>query len=214
MGRREEKKEQTRELLSATALELFRTRGFDHTRVQDIVDKVGVSPATFFNYFPSKEAVLEAESDVATELFGALLRHEVDQSDKPATERLAQITTVLGAFLIEDPEIGRLLATRTSMFFGSTGERAARDRANQAVLAELFHQGQSSGELRPGVDAAQLAEIYLATVLLTTTNWLIEWHGPPADELPERLLSALEVLLNGMSTGRRHGKAAPRKWQA
>jgi AcrR family transcriptional regulator len=214
MGRREEKKEHTRQQLTATALELFRTRGFDDTRVQDIVDKVGVSPATFFNYFPGKEAVLEAESDVATELFGALLRHELDRGDKPATERLAQITRVLGTFLSKDPEIGRLLATRTSMFFGSTGERAERDRANQAVLAELFHQGQSSGELRPDADPAQLAEIYLAIVLLTTTNWLIEWHGPPADELPGRLVSALEVLLNGISTGRQHAKAAQRKRQA
>lgn len=198
MGRREEKKEQTRQQLTVTALELFRTRGFDDTRVQDIVDKVGVSPATFFNYFPSKEAVLEAESDGAIELFGALLRHELARGDAPASERLTQITRVLSTFLSQDPEIGRLLATRTSMFFGSTGERADRDRANQELLADLFHQGQTSGEFRPGLNPAQLAEIYLAIVLLTTTNWLIEWHGPRTDSLPERLLGAMDALVNGL----------------
>lgn len=214
MGRREEKKQQTRQQLASTALELFRTRGFDDTRVQDIVDEVGVSPATFFNYFPGKEAVLEAEADGAIALFGALLRHELDRGDEPALERLTQITRVLGTFLSQDPEIGRLLVTRTSMFFGPTGERAERDRANQAVLAQLFRQGQGRGEFRPGLDPAQLAEIYLAIVLLTTTNWLIEWHGPPTDELPERLLSAMDALLDGVCTGRQHAKATRRKRQA
>ncbi len=208
MGRREEKKEQTRRQLAATALELFRTRGVDDTRVQDIVDEVGVSPATFFNYFPGKEAVLEAEADGAIELFGALLRHECDRGEESASERLTQITRVLGTFLSQDPEIGRLLVTRTTMFFGPTGERAERDRANQAVLAALFHQGQTRGEFRPDPDPAQLAEIYLAVVLLTTTNWLIGWHGPPTVELPERLLTALEVLLNGISSGRPSARSA------
>ena len=38
--------------------ELFRTRGFDETTVDAIAARAEISRQTFFNYFPSKEAVL------------------------------------------------------------------------------------------------------------------------------------------------------------
>ena len=42
------------------AEELFYSVGYDETSVSDIVKTVGVAQGTFYNYFASKEAVLEA----------------------------------------------------------------------------------------------------------------------------------------------------------
>lgn len=47
------------ELIDA-ALELFCSAGYEKTMVADIVKKAGVAKGTFFYYFPTKEAVLEA----------------------------------------------------------------------------------------------------------------------------------------------------------
>ena len=47
------------EILDA-AQELFLSVGYQQTNVQDIVRKVQVAQGTFYYYFPSKEAVLEA----------------------------------------------------------------------------------------------------------------------------------------------------------
>ena len=60
MGLREEKKEQQRQAILETAVGLFRERGFEQTRVQDVTDRLRISEATFFNYFPTKQSVLEA----------------------------------------------------------------------------------------------------------------------------------------------------------
>jgi len=58
LGLRDRKKEQLREALVDAAIELFDARGIDATSTDDIAASVGVSRATFFNYFPYKEAVL------------------------------------------------------------------------------------------------------------------------------------------------------------
>lgn len=57
-NRRQRKKEQTKENIYKAALELFLAKGYDQTTIEDITEKADVAKGTFFNHFPSKDAIL------------------------------------------------------------------------------------------------------------------------------------------------------------
>jgi AcrR family transcriptional regulator len=58
LGHRERKKKRTRERLIESAVKLFAERGYEETRIDDIVEQVDVVPRTFFRYFCSKDDAL------------------------------------------------------------------------------------------------------------------------------------------------------------
>lgn len=64
---RQRKKLATRRALQRFALDLVAERGYSKVTVEDIAEAADVSPRTFFNYFPSKEAALLGADPERTE---------------------------------------------------------------------------------------------------------------------------------------------------
>ena len=69
LGRRERRKLEVRARILAAARELFAKHGFEATTVDEIARAADVAPATFFNHFQSKQALL---SLMAGEVFETL----------------------------------------------------------------------------------------------------------------------------------------------
>jgi AcrR family transcriptional regulator len=72
--------ERTRDAIVAAAFELFASKGFAETTIDEIAERADIAPRTFFRYFPAKEAVLFQNSDGQVDQAVAKLR------DRPTDE--------------------------------------------------------------------------------------------------------------------------------
>jgi AcrR family transcriptional regulator len=86
---RQRKKLATRRALQRFALDLVAERGYSRVTIEDIAEAADVSPRTFFNYFPSKEAALVGADPERTE---SLRQRLIDEpADKTPLEALRTV---------------------------------------------------------------------------------------------------------------------------
>jgi AcrR family transcriptional regulator len=105
-GLRETKKAQTRKALHRAALELAVQEGPDRVTVEAIAARAGVSPRTFFNYFPSRESAMSAEDpEIAGRLAAMLLARPADE---PLADALREVLTARVRELAADSEEWKL----------------------------------------------------------------------------------------------------------
>ena len=58
------KGEKRKQELLKTAYEMFITKGYENTSVDEIIDKAGIAKGTYYYYFASKEQMLEEVIDM------------------------------------------------------------------------------------------------------------------------------------------------------
>ncbi len=89
-GLRERKRLETLHRIQEEALRLFDEQGYDATTIEQIAEAAGVSPSTFYRYFPVKEdVVVQDEYDP--------LIVEVFESQQEGTAPLEALRAVLAA---------------------------------------------------------------------------------------------------------------------
>jgi AcrR family transcriptional regulator len=184
-GLRERKKLATRLALHEAALRLVAERGLDSVSADDIAARADVSPRTFFNYFPTKEAAIlswdEAASDRAREAVVARPPEE-----DPYTAVSAVLADVLG--LEAAGEVWR----RHVLLVRELPELLARSHLVRGQMEEALAAGVAE---RIGQEPEDLVPLVVATTVLAASRVAIRsWlAAPEATDARAVLAEVLEV---------------------
>ena len=192
--RRQRRSAEIRERLFRAALKLFAEKGFAETTVEDVTNAADVGKGTFFNYFPSKEHILIAFSDMQL----AKLQSAVDDF-RHSKEPMPVFLRALSVRMTEEsgraPDVVRaILQANLSSSSVRSVMRENHSRAH-GLMTQLVQIGQNRGEFRRDLSASELAHVFRQTVFGTLLMWSV--YGDAT--LPDRINTALNVLWNGLA---------------
>lgn len=176
--------ERRREILEAS-LELFATRGFDETTVQDIASAAGVAIGTVYLYFPSKEHVLLGLYDDfyagMHERFHSVFEEVAQMRTRgdaiPDGYVIDNVLDIEVAYCVEHRSLLEVIARYTPRP-EIAREALARDRRFVEGMADSFMKGMDNGTVHTS-DAEMTAYLLSAAVSTTLTNAIV--YGEPAD---------------------------------
>jgi AcrR family transcriptional regulator len=195
---RERKKLATRRLLRRAALELVSERGLANVTVEDIAEAADVSPRTFFNYFPSKEAVLfGGEPDRA-----AMLREGI-ATGSPGQPAIDVLRTVLvadaEAIAAELRSLGGVDWVRRMKMARHDPLVRAAHAAQMAMIERAIAEGLTA---RLGADAeTDPYPLVLAAVSVAVVRACMAFWGGSGGAVP--LVELVEQAFRGLADGLR-----------
>ena len=195
VGLRERKKARLRQQIVETSIKLFRKRGYDNTRIDDIVQVLDISQPTFFRYFPSKDAVLREVGERGYACICERLRSEL--SSQAATgERLRRLYVTMAREVEADRQLWQAVVLSGAMDPVRSAELRGHEEAAVSLLREILTQGQKRGEVTRAFPVVHLAEFMEGLYNTVVRQWAVDLTGP--HKLTDRVRSAVDFFLRGI----------------
>lgn len=187
---RVEHADRVRNALLEAALDLFSANGYDDTTTDQIAEGAGVSPRTFFRYFPTKESVLFfGEYDFIDAMSGVYLAQPEEVSDFEA---------MANSFALLAPSLKRI-RKRIAQYHEAVASSLVllgRERRNHEANAETVAKVIADRRQLPAPDSEcrLLAAIGMLLVERALNQWLAA-PGRALDDLIRQEFAALPAVL-------------------
>lgn len=136
----------TMEKIYESAVELFASKGFPNTKVDMIAGNAGVAVGTIYNYFKSKDEILQfifiREHDKRIKYLNTL-----KETDISALEKILKFFKFHLDLFDDNRSIGRVVVQETIMNARGTEKKVEIDGIRKA-LTEIVQCGINNGEIR------------------------------------------------------------------
>ncbi len=193
LSRRERRRLETRERILDTAQELFESRGYESTTVNEIATAADIAYGTFFNHFPAKLDLLrELAHHTLQELFEDVA--ELRRGPGSFTDRLrAVFENAARSAEAKGPHTRELIHAMMTQAYPQSA--VSDDRAMRRMFQGLVEDGIEAGAVRTDVDLETLTEVVTGTWYSMFLGW-VHVDGYP---LSERASAAARFLAESLS---------------
>ncbi|HEX2819474.1 MAG TPA: helix-turn-helix domain-containing protein [Streptosporangiaceae bacterium] len=209
-GRRVRQRERTRRLILEAALELFYSRGYASTTMDEIADRADIARRTLFNHFPAKQAILaawRADRHAQLAVILASTAGERDTSQVPAADLLRQQYALLAHLSESDVPLTIVLVQGRMTEITDASELFPSFEPLRAAV----QLGQDRAEFHTAVPAHTVAEVLSSCFADTISRWVLPQiaRQPAPFALGPALSAKLELILNGLAASGHSGSKSP-----
>jgi len=168
MSLREKKKIETRNKIFEVAGRLFKEKGFENTTVDEITREAGIGKGTFFNYYPTKEALLVDFVKEKEELVFDLVKNEL-RKNIHVRERIKNALLTVAKSNEKNKELTKLFVVEHLRHYGYN-ERTSKGL--NTLLHKIIEKGVEAGEIRNSIDIKKAAENITGIYYTSLMEWL------------------------------------------
>ncbi len=170
-----------REQIEDEASALFAARGYAATSMRDIAKALDLQGGSLYAHILSKEALLAAIVQQASERFHGAVRPLAEGPGMAAARLRAMIRAHVGV-VTEAPSKAKVFLFEWTFLGSARREQVALARdAYQAHFERVIAEGMAAGELAPG--DPRLA----ATYVLSALNAIAHWYHPDGPLTPAEI---------------------------
>lgn len=202
VSRRDRNKLKTRARILDAARQLFTERGVAGTTIEDLAELADVARATFFNYFPSKTAVVDtilAEGD-------AEFYHELDLAmtrDISTKALLRAFFTESGQSIQDERDFQLVMIAESEKSLAGIGTDNDRYQVMIGHFKRVADRGVARGDVRTDYPSDLLAEILVGAYATVLRSWravagydLVDRLGKTAEAMGDFLFPARPRTIN------------------
>lgn len=179
--------------IMASAVRLFREKGYHGTSMQDIADAVGLQKGSLYYYITSKEELL-------VKIFDDAVNTLVTDLEKVASQPVSARTKLQRAILAHVETVARRLGeltifTRETHALSPEQRQVVRQsrRRYTGLLERILSEGVAAGEFR-SVDVR-----LTALAVFGLCNSIYQWYSPEGRSKPEEIASHFaDIVLEGV----------------
>lgn len=152
----------------ATALTMFKQRGYEGTSIAHLTEAIGVSATSLYGVFPSKESLFEEAVELYHKTEGAFAALALNRGTT-AWEAIRNLLMEAAVNYVDDDRSGGCFISLGVLSCAiehreiASRMTARRLAARHAIKARI-ESGKDSNELQPTTDADALAAFYAATL--------------------------------------------------
>jgi AcrR family transcriptional regulator len=192
----------TQRALQQAALELFAKHGFDTTTTDEIAEQAGVSPRTFFRYFPTKESVVFVGG------YGWIQSLTKQFLDEPAA--LSDLEALRETLVANAPKLASGRRSFVLYERAVASSPTLRGRVQERLQEDITAVAAAVAERR-GLPAADESGALLAAVVLVTyrralTRWI---EGPANGNLARVIADEFDLVVAQFAPASTNGHRAP-----
>lgn len=188
MNNRSIQAQKTKEKLYNTSIKLFRSKGFDNVTIQDIAKAANVSVGLFYNYYKSKNDILNQQFIIADEIFKDFVENKiVGNSTK---EKIKNYMLFYIDFVKNQPfDFVKILYNNNNKLFIKEG------RAMQTLLDPIIEDGIKVGEITTSMSAKEINEFLYQGMRGLIFHWCL--HNGSFD-IHQRAEIYLELMIKSL----------------
>jgi len=193
-SRMDRKKKETRQKIIAAGMELFIQQGFDAVTMEQIAEQADIAKGTLYNYFPIKEAILDA-----------FMKNRFQQEDRAWIERLRPLedtrarmhllfSELLGG-VQRQPMIFETYILYRMKILASFQQDDSQKSGLYRVIRDILEQGQKSGEIRVDLPSVILEDLFEVAFVEAAKLYYL---NPSDFDMETTIEQCIDLFLNGV----------------